>query len=300
MTLIKRLLCISALFFNATCFAENSILYYAVDNTGEYTEVNRYFLDLLRLAASKSSKSSKSISIEPVLLPEIREIRTVKLIQKGDISIAWFSTTKEREAELRPIRIPLYKGLIGWRVFLIHQDNKKRFNAELSNAELKAMTAIQGHDWPDTSILRANGYSVYSPATWSGLFKMLEKKRGLYFPRSVLEAPREVLDRGEKHLALEESILLRYPSAYYFFMSRNDEALAAEIEHGLRLAIDDGSFDELFYRYFAGSIVGARLKGRQIFNLNNSNLPENTPLNDTKLWYQLGDYERYIERGLKE
>ena len=38
----------------------------------------------------------------------------------GTIVIIWAATTAETEQQLIPIRVPLYKGLLGYRVFIIH------------------------------------------------------------------------------------------------------------------------------------------------------------------------------------
>ena len=48
-------------------------------------------------------------------------------------------------------------------------------------------------------------------------------------------------------LVMEENLMLYYPSPFYFFVNHNNSALADRIERGLRIAIEDGSFDELFF-----------------------------------------------------
>jgi hypothetical protein len=71
---------------------------------------------------------------------------------------------------------------------------------------------------------------------------------------------------ANKGLVIEESLLLNYPSPIYFFVNKNDKALADRIERGLTIAISDGSFDELFF-----SVEGFR-KGWAELHSNNRKL----------------------------
>jgi hypothetical protein len=91
------------------------------------------------------------------------------------------------EAALLPIRIPIDKGLLGWRIFLVNRAKADQFAAVKTLDGLRPYQAGQGHDWPDTDILRANGLKVQGSANYDGLFKTLQAGRIDYFPRSVVE-----------------------------------------------------------------------------------------------------------------
>ena len=85
-------------------------------------------------------------------------------------------TSDVRERELLPLRFPLDRGLMGWRLLLVRRSEQQRFAGIRSLDGLASMTAGQMHDWPDTQILRANGLKVGTGSSYSSLFAMLARR----------------------------------------------------------------------------------------------------------------------------
>jgi ABC-type amino acid transport substrate-binding protein len=197
------------------------------------------------------------------------------------------STTPNREKQLLPIYIPLDKGLIGWRLMLVHNDNKDMFANVKSVQGLKNLTAGLGHHWPDTLIFNANNLQVFTATTTSGLQKMLSLKRIDYFPRSILEIWQEHATSEYPALTIDSHIVLTYPAAIYFFVSKDNSTLQKLIKHGLELAIEDGSFDKLFQQNFAEVIQQANLYQRRRFNLTNSLITDKDYLSRSELWFSV-------------
>ncbi|WP_165777047.1 substrate-binding periplasmic protein [Paremcibacter congregatus] len=209
-----------------------------------------------------------------------------QLEEAQGIDVMWSMTSVAREAKLLPIRIPIYKGLISWRLFLIHESQAVRFNQIKDLASLKQRVAGQVHDWPDKQILQANGFSVYGSSTYGSLFRMLAQKRIDYFPRSLIEIWDEAAQHQAAGLMVEPSFLIRYPSASYFFVRRGDHALAEALSQGLEMMIQDGSFDRLFMEFHGNLIKKAAIEDLVIFDLDNPTLPPKTPLNRKELWFR--------------
>ncbi|MFD2449342.1 hypothetical protein ACFSQE_13670 [Vogesella fluminis] len=70
--------------------------------------------------------------------------------------------------------------------------------------DLHDKVAGQGHDWPDTYILRAAGLPVETSIGYEALFGMLRHGRFDYFPRGVLEVEDEIrLYGGNDQLYLD-------------------------------------------------------------------------------------------------
>lgn len=243
-----------------------------------------YFLAMLELALSKSEHNYK---LEAIPMHDFRESRSTLSIAKGLYDIHWMHTNERRETILRPIRVPLYKGLMGWRLLLIVEDDLKRFSKIDDLKDLTQFSAVQGHDWPDAQILSHNGLEVVQTASWEGMFKMLYAERVDFFPRSVVEAWYEVERFSEFNLAVEPNLALHYPTAYYFFVQRDNQQLADVIELGLKRAIEDGSFDELFMNHFKEEIQRSKIDQRRVIRLENPLFnPDEEPLNRPELWYQ--------------
>ena len=243
---------------------------------------NTYPLQLLSLAlAHEHAKVTLTPSPDP--MPQSRGLRQ---LAERKIDVLWTMTSHARERDFLPIRIPIHKGLIGWRLLLIRADQQSRF-APIDTADgPKALRAGQGHDWPDTTILQANDFLLTSATNYHSLFKMLHAGRIDYFPRSVVEIWEELEAHEYLGLAVESHLVIVYPTAFYFFVHKDNVPLATTIENGLEAAIKNGQFDELFHQHHLPALQRAQLASRRIIRLPNPELPEKTPLHRKALWFQ--------------
>lgn len=197
------------------------------------------------------------------------------------------SSTKDREALYQPIRFPILKGLIGWRVPLINKNTPELFAHVLTKSQLKQLKPGQFHTWTDTKILEANNIEVIKGSNIQGLFKMLDKKRMDYFPRSVTEIEGDLSNNANLQIMIDPYILIKYPSAYYFYVNKNNHELANDIKQGLELSLVDGSFDKIFQEAFGGVVNRLKLSQRRVFHLNNPLLLDETPVERKELWLNL-------------
>jgi hypothetical protein len=243
-----------------------------------------FYYKVLKLALGKAGND---FELKPSELVMDQGRALVELSRGQGVSVVWTMTSKEREASLLPIRIPLDMGLMGLRIFLIRQEDAEVFAKIKSLDDLRKYQAGQGHDWPDTQTLLANGLAVQTSPVYASLFKMLQASRFDYFPRSVTEIWEEKRSRPEMRMAVEKTVLLQYTAPFYFFVKKSDKALADAIEKGLRTAIKDGSFKQLFMTEFGQDLKQANLKNRTVIKLDNPTLPPETPLQDKSLWYGL-------------
>ncbi|MBU2709534.1 substrate-binding periplasmic protein [Zooshikella harenae] len=244
---------------------------------------------LLALGLEKSGAPFHLTSSNNVML----QGRALKMLAAGEqVNVVWSMTSNERETDLQPIRIPIYKGLIGWRLPLVNDDRVIFFQTVESLAQLKLLTAGQGHDWPDTAILRQNGFKVLGVASYEGLFRMLSLHRFDYFPRSIVEIWAEAKNHAQRGIVVESSIIIKYPTAFYYFVNKKDRDLAYLLNKGLNIAIEDGSFDKLFLEYHQPLLERAKLKKRKVFEIDNPILPKETPLDDKRLWLDINAYSQ--------
>lgn len=241
----------------------------------------RYPLQLLQEALQASGEP---FELQPSGQDMVQS-RVLKEIAAGQVDVYWSMTSAAREQQLLPVRIPLDKGLNGWRLLLIRQGDQARFDHIQVLSQLKKLALIQGHDWPDTAILQQNGLSVLTSAHPPQLFDMLQKERGDAFPRAVFEAYGDAMRQSEQ-FAVESQLVLVYPSAVYFFVNRHNQRLASAIERGLRQLIASGRFEWLFQQRYGAAITQAGLAKRRQIRLKNPLAPLNFPLPDSPLWFQ--------------
>jgi hypothetical protein len=228
-----------------------------------------YFPQLLRLALEKTVASDGPFELQSFNEEMSSPRQVAELRHQGAINVMWDGTNRQRETELLPIRISLLRQLNDYRVFLIRQEDQRRFSAVRSLADLRRFAAGAGVNWPSTDVLRASQLPVVTSISYESLFPMLQGKRFDYLPRGVYEAWYEQREHADKGLAIEQTIFLHYQVPFYFFVSRGNPALADRIERGLKLAQDDGSFDKLFHGFpaFKRSLDEIHSGRRRVFEL---------------------------------
>jgi len=208
------------------------------------------------------------------------------------LDVMWAMTSRTREQQLLPLRIPLDRGLLGWRVALIRKDDLPRWQKPLDRAELARRRAGQGLHWPDVDILRANGFRVDTVVDGPGIFEMLSAGRIDYFPRSVLEALDELQSFAARDLMVAPNFVLRYPTASYAFLGRPHADLVAPLTRALDALAQDGSLPRLFRQHFQPHLDKLGIAERRIIALDNPLLPPGTPLHRPELWWQPGPVRR--------
>lgn len=286
-TILAAMLAVSLLVSDAHTETESPppLLHFKhpIADNSYFTLRDTYFVTLLALALEKSGNRHE---INTVLLPPMQETRSAIFLAQGRYNVHWLMTNNSHEEKLIPIRIPLFKGLIGWRLMFIHNDSRAAFAGIKNIKQLRALAATQGVDWPDASILKSNGFLLRPAIDWNSLVELISLKRADYFPRAITEIWKEQGNAAKRDLVVEEQLALHYPAAYYFFVAPGLEQHAAALERGLMRAISDGSFDRLFNAFFADDLTASKLNQRTVFTINNPLLPPLTPLNRPKLWYR--------------
>lgn len=253
---------------------------------------SRYEYDwrVLQTLLEKTAQQYGDCALQPSPLPMEQARATLELGNPGGrINILVRSTTRELERQFLPIRIPVDKGLLGYRLLLIRANDAARFAKIRGLDDLRSLKIGQGKGWADIAILKAAGIPVVEGASYEGLFAMLAAGRFDGFSRAVDEALREMDEQHATYpqLVVEPSLLLYYPLPRYFFVRRDAEGaqLAQRIEAGLESMILDGTLDQLFQRYKKKTIELGNLQHRNLILIDNPDLSPETPLARSELWF---------------
>ena len=248
-----------------------------------------YRIELLKLAMDKTKSAYGEFEIVYTAAEMSQSRALTELENNGVVDVVALPSNIEREKKFLPVRIPIMKGILGYRIFIINKNQRDKFRKIKTFSDLKKIKAGAGHDWADVPILQHNGIPVEKGGKYEGLFYMLAAGRFDYFPRGVNEAGKEIEDRRGNltDLIIEDTLALYYPFPVYFFLNKKNTETAKRIETGLRYAINDGSFENLFNKYFKAYLTKADLKNRKIFRLKNPFLPAETPYKNRSLWYNI-------------
>lgn len=282
---------IPILAFAASSFLALGANAQTVIKLNEATDGNgRYSMAMINLALSKVSTKYK-LEVDSSVVTQARNIDDVAT---GRTDLLWAATNQEMEDKLLPIRICLYKGLLGHRIFIINPASQPKFDRVKTFDDLKQFTFGQGTTWADSSILESNGLKVIRANKYQSLFYMVDGGRFDAFPRGVQEPWQELETNSNLPLAVEKRIMLVYRMPFYLFTGKKNTKLAADLELGLNRAIADGSFDNIFYNdpMVKAVLEKANLEERLVFNLQNPTLPKETPVDRPELWLDIKDLRK--------
>ena len=150
------------------------------------------------------------------------------------INVGWSSTSVEKESEMLPIRIPLRKGILGYRIALIAKDKQALIDNVKTIDDLKKLKIGQGLGWGDVNLYRLNGFTVQE-TSYEKLFRITALGSIDLFPRGINEifSENERFSKIYPQLTIEKDLLLYYPWPYYFFFNKDDAKLQQRIETGL-------------------------------------------------------------------
>jgi ABC-type amino acid transport substrate-binding protein len=212
----------------------------------------------------------------------------------GKLTVMYLGTTPAFERDLIGIHIPVDRNLGGYCIFLIRKERMEEFNRVRSLDDLRRYSFGLGLGWEDVDILRHNDLRVVTGSDYDGLFEMLVHRRFDVFLRAAVEILDEYGQRKETmpDLAIEDSLILYYPLPMYFWFPKTDEGrrLAERAEAGMRLMIEDGTYDRIFDQHQRRKIEQLHLKDRRILRIENPFLGPETPFADKRLWFDPQSY----------
>lgn len=254
---------------------------------------NTFYTQLLQKVLAKAANGREVPQLIQTFPME--HDRAVRELARGrSIDLVWMGMNNMRNKALRAIPIPLDRGLMGYRQFIIHRSRLAEFEQVKTLEDLRKFTACQGAQWLDTDILRDANLSVVTSTGYENLFKQVAAGRCDYFPRGYHEIHIELAQRGAKfpELMAYESLVLHYPFSVYFFVQRDNETLAAWIEEGIQKMIDDGELVAHLQQHphtlRAFPLVSNN--NRRFITIENFYLPDFADEKNPRYWFQPDDF----------
>lgn len=242
---------------------------------------------LLQLILDATVENNTKANVTHSEFAMTRDRMLFSLISGDKLHVVAEAPKKEWLEKLLVIRIPIRKGIQGYRLFFINQDDQALISKMNSLSEFVTLPTGSGVGWSTAEIMRKSGFKVVFGSNYDSLFDMLERRRFVTFGRGINEIYPEFNVKKPRYpnLAIEETLVVHIPLPTYFFVSPKKPQLAKRIERGLMKLIESGDFDAYFMSYHQEVIEKTNLTKRKVFSLPNPNLSEADPLNIEKFWY---------------
>ncbi len=255
-----------------------------------------YYFQLLK-KAMETAAGGRVMPVFTEAAPMAQGRATYELLKGNLVDVYWMGTDDIREKNLLYIPIPLDRGLLGFRRFIIHKDMRHRFDKVKNFKDLQQLLACQGRDWPDAKIMRHAGLRVTEANNVEHLYQQVVARRCDYFPRGYLEAELEMNANAATYpeLTYYHELLLYYPFTSYFFVNPKNTALERWIREGLEAMIESGEFIRFMkeHPYTAEVFSTSELhRVTRVIRISNSMMSSSTHYNDARYWLQPEDVLR--------
>ncbi|MBN3573222.1 hypothetical protein [Vibrio neptunius] len=282
-TLFRNGLYAVLMLFSATSISAVEIVH-PIPRDG--SDLDKYAIELIGFLANKSGQQ---VTIKPYSRPVDSQSRKVQLLKEGKMTIDWLGADKKLESQLVPIRYPVFRGLLGHRIFITNKTTQAKLSNVATKAELEKLSMIQGEGWADVGVLSAGGFKVKEVPSFESIFKIVDAGRADLFPRAVIEPYSELAQRKQyPNLVVDSELMLVYKFPMFLFVSPTAEnkAVVDLLNSGFEKAYQDGSFVEFFNNsdLVKKTFEQAQMKQRRVFNIPNPNLSDDTRNIPDKYW----------------
>lgn len=247
--------------------------------------------------ALEMSDTDYVLDIEEI--PGLTQSRLNEMLLAGDVDVMFAGYSAERENRFRQVNIPITRGILGHRVFMVQKDRAEALRHVETLDELRQFCVGAGSDWPDADIMEDNGFCV-ERGPRSNLWEMLENRRFDILTRAVHEAYRELpaLQAQYPDVVLNDTIMLVYPFDFFIYVNRQNHPLWQVINDGLLEAYRTGVFMERFRNDPAiARALDALKTERRVFHIENTIMSETTRNIDDRFWLSVSDLHTYREIG---
>lgn len=213
----------------------------------DVSATDHYLYSVLKLALEKSEFPFQLVEA-PEYIWRATAYRKELLVKENKLSLINATASKEQPTWLRPVLVPLYRGLLGFRVCLIARETQSTFDDLRDINELVNKISIgQDENWADVVTLRQNGFKV-ELFNRELLYNMVAEQRFDCYLRSINEAIAEfdVYKKTIPNLEIEKHVMIAYPQGLFMHVHKDNTKLHRALTLGLERAYEDGSFLSLF------------------------------------------------------
>ncbi len=263
------------LLLSAAYLMSNALHAYSLDHVKlpkrkERNELQQNYLMTVLETALKATEDEYGPYKISADFPGVLRERAAKEVASGKRINALVSTLKTAYlGNVLIVPFPIRRGILSYRLALVHKDNRNIFTQLDSSEQLKGYKVGLFSDLSTLSMMDEMGFSTVPTPSHHTMFSMLQHKRFQYTLRGVHEAADE-LDRLRNiapHVEIEKTRVFSMFLPTLIFLSPNEPRLAERIEKGLLKIYESGEFIALFNKFYSDPIVQSNLRDRKIIKI---------------------------------
>ncbi|WP_025739213.1 hypothetical protein [Salinivibrio socompensis] len=247
-----------------------------------------YAIELIEFLAEKSGESVTLQAFDGQIGSQSRK---VEMMKQGKLTVDWLGADRTLESELLPVRYPIFRGLLGHRLFITNQSTEPKL-AQINRAdELASLTMIQGQGWADVNVLTSAGFRVREISSFENIFKVVDTGRADLFPRALIEPFSELAERPQyENLLVDPHLMLIYRFPMFLFVSPQHADIAEMLNRAFETAYQDGSFVEFFNNapLVKETFEKANINDRTTIRVDNPHLSTETQAIPDDYWLDIG------------
>lgn len=208
-------------------------------------ELFSYEIGLVQMALDYADGDHVLTLLELRNVPQARVMAMLENNRNLNTFITGYS--EEREQKLLQVDIPVTRGLLGHRVFMVHKSNANLFENVKTLKDLKQISMGSGVDWMDTKVLENAGFNVVT-STYKNLWQMLEGQRFEAFNRGIGEVVYEYerIVAQNRSLSLDQHVMISYPFDAFIYVNPQNHKIHRVLSQGLKRAYESGAFLNYF------------------------------------------------------
>lgn len=204
--------------------------------------------------------------------PAVMRGRAVSALTKRDAINTYVSPLNETLlGKVLVVPIPVRRGILSYRVALVHKDNDGALARVNTVDELRDVRVGMYRGSSTLRVLKKQHFNTVESENHLSMFSMLEHKRFTYVLRGVHEVYNELETKKNMmpNVIVEPGIAFHLFMPTVIFLSPTEVRLAERLEKGLIKILETGEFKEIFDKYYLPFAIQAELQNRKIIKIHN-------------------------------
>ncbi|MBN8505628.1 MAG: hypothetical protein J0L58_14250 [Burkholderiales bacterium] len=207
----------------------------------------------------------------------------VRRVVDAEADCAVLPSTGGFDPALRPLKMPMRRGLLGARLLLARRERLRELASLRSLAALKRRFVLgYGADWQDAPLMRTLGFKLRVYQGYGELFQALGRGEVDYLHRGVNEVWAEMdhptlVPHG---IAVVPGLALSYPLDDYFHFGPSWHERLPQLQAGARILLESGVYRRLFMSTFGPALQRADFEGRRVLQVVGYGVAPGTPIRD--------------------